>query len=197
MLAARDIFRLLENPQYTDLSLTVSCFEIYGGKLFDLLNERKVVKCLEDAYGNVCTPGLIEREVGETRSLLESVAEAHEHRSVGSTGANETSSRSHLVMQLVLKDLAASKKNKKERDDKHDKAARRRSTFRDLSAFSDQEQSVVHGKVTFIDLAGSERGADTSNNSKQTRLEGAEINTSLLALKEVIRALVRICLYVA
>lgn len=44
-------------------------------------------------------------------------------------------------------------------------------------------------RFNFIDLAGSERGADTSSASRATRLEGAEINTSLLALKEVIRAL--------
>ncbi len=40
-----------------------------------------------------------------------------------------------------------------------------------------------------IDLAGSERGADTSQACRTTRMEGAEINTSLLSLKEVIRAL--------
>ena len=45
------------------------------------------------------------------------------------------------------------------------------------------------GRLTFIDLAGSERGADTNQASRTTRMEGAEINTSLLALKEVIRAL--------
>lgn len=31
----------------------MSCFEIYGGKLFDLLHERGLVKCLEDSKQQV------------------------------------------------------------------------------------------------------------------------------------------------
>jgi len=50
-------------------------------------------------------------------------------------------------------------------------------------------ENKVFGKLSFIDLAGSEWGADHMDQKKQTRIDGAEINKSLLALKECIRAL--------
>ena len=140
----------------------VSCFEIYGGKLFDLLNERKPIRCLEDSKGMVQTPGLTEHSVDSVEDLLSLMAVGHCNRSTGNTSANNESSRSHQILHLRVKEPVVDKRKK---------------------------PPTTMGLFSFIDLAGSERGSDTNHASKQTRMEGAEINTSLLALKEVIRSL--------
>eukprot|EP00980_Cylindrotheca_fusiformis_P004793 scaffold1028_cov135-Cylindrotheca_fusiformis.AAC.3 len=158
-LAALDIFDMLEKPEYSHLNLQVSLFEIYGGKLYDLLNGRSPIKCLEDSKGKVCFPGLTEHPVEDPDRVMQLIEEGAANRSTGTTSRNADSSRSHAVLQLKLRKDVGRRTN------------------------------VEHGRLNFIDLAGSERGADTSNCSRATRLEGAEINTSLLALKEVIRAL--------
>ena len=178
VLAARDIFSHLKHPQHSDLLVFVSCFEIYGGKLFDLLNDRNVVKCLEDSKQKVQLPGLTEHRVTDADSLLQLMSQAHGLRSIGSTGANLESSRSHQVLQIVIRKPEPVQEVAK---------ARRMGGVVTVKA----PKKAEYGKLSFIDLAGSERGVDTTNNSKQTRLEGAEINTSLLALKEVIRSLER------
>ena len=158
-MAAKDLFEFASYEEYSHLAVGASLFEIYGGKLFDLLNERNPVKCLENHKGKVCFPGLSEHPIANAEELMGLIEAGSLIRSTGSTSANRDSSRSHAVLQLHLRKSNARKAN------------------------------IEHGRLTFIDLAGSERGADTNQASRTTRLEGADINTSLLALKEVIRAL--------
>ena len=116
----------------------------------------------EDGKQQVCIVGLQEYRVSDTDAIVELIERGSATRSTGTTGANEESSRSHAILQLAIKKSAEGNQSKPPR---------------------------LVGKLSFIDLAGSERGADTTDNDKQTRLEGAEINKSLLALKECIRAL--------
>lgn len=66
-------------------------------------------------------------------------------------------------------------------------SSRSHAVFQIILRKSDTHRVV--GKLSLIDLAGNERGADTSKSNRQTRIEGADINKSLLALKECIRAL--------
>lgn len=161
--AVRDILRLIHHTYRNQgFQLFVSFFEIYGGKLFDLLSDRKKLCMREDGKQQVCIVGLQEYRVVDVETVKELIERGNATRSTGTTGANEESSRSHAILQLSVKRSA---------DGSESKPAR------------------VVGKLSFIDLAGSERGADTTDNDKQTRMEGAEINKSLLALKECIRAL--------
>uniref|UniRef100_M4EEI2 Kinesin-like protein n=1 Tax=Brassica campestris TaxID=3711 RepID=M4EEI2_BRACM len=161
--ASRDILRLMHHTYKNQgFQLFVSFFEIYGGKLYDLLSERKKLCMREDGKQQVCIVGLQEYRVSDTEAIMELIERGSATRSTGTTGANEESSRSHAILQLAIKKSAEGNQSKPPR---------------------------LVGKLSFIDLAGSERGADTTDNDKQTRLEGAEINKSLLALKECIRAL--------
>ncbi|CAI9762626.1 unnamed protein product [Fraxinus pennsylvanica] len=171
--AAEDIVRLLHQPIYRNqrFKLWLSFFEIYGGKLFDLLGERKKLCMREDGRQQVCIVGLQEFEVSDVPIVKEYIERGNAARSTGSTGANEESSRSHAILQLAVKKHSEVKESKRNNDG------------------NDYKSGRVVGKISFIDLAGSERGADTTDNDRQTRIEGAEINKSLLALKECIRAL--------
>ncbi|KAJ0989272.1 hypothetical protein J5N97_007628 [Dioscorea zingiberensis] len=161
--ASQDILRQMYHTHRNQgFQLFVSFFEIYGGKLFDLLNDRRKLCMREDGKQQVCIVGLQEYRVSNVDSIRELIEKGNATRSTGTTGANEESSRSHAILQLVIKRSVDGSESKPPR-------------------------SI--GKLSFIDLAGSERGADTTDNDKQTRIEGAEINKSLLALKECIRAL--------
>ncbi|KAM3610361.1 uncharacterized protein V6R79_002958 [Siganus canaliculatus] len=157
-LAARDVFLMLKKPNYKKLDLQVysTFFEIYSGKVFDLLNRKAKLRVLEDGKQQVQVVGLQEKEVKCTEDVLKLIEVGNSCRTSGQTSANAHSSRSHAVFQIIIR-----------------------------------RKGKMHGKFSLIDLAGNERGADTSSADRQTRLEGAEINKSLLALKECIRALGR------
>ena len=182
--AAEDIFQVAETvPEFRDITLHVSCFEIYGGKVFDLLGGRARLEVREDAKRKVQVVGLKEVQIKCMDDLSRLCQHAACARSTGSTGANDESSRSHSVMTFAVKTLKAGGRSTS-RMVEEERISRQVGV-----ASSKSEKSATVGKLSFIDLAGSERGADTYENDKQTRLEGAEINKSLLALKECIRAL--------
>lgn len=155
-LVAQDVFLLLKTSVYKKLDLKVygTFFEIYGGKVYDLLNWKKKLQVLEDGNQQIQVVGLQEQEVCCVEDVLNLVELGNSCRTSGQTSVNAHSSRSHAVFQIILK-----------------------------------SRGKLHGKFSLVDLAGNERGADTAKVNRQRQLEGAEINKSLLALKECIRAL--------
>nr|ABD96574.1 MCAK [Potorous tridactylus] len=154
--ASRDVFMLKKQPRYKNLGLEVyvTFFEIYNGKLFDLLNKKTKLRVLEDGKQQVQVVGLQEHLVNSSDDVIRMIEMGSACRTSGQTFANASSSRSHACFQILLR-----------------------------------AKGKLHGKFSLVDLAGNERGADTCSADRQTRMEGAEINKSLLALKECIRAL--------
>ena len=155
LLSAYDVFAFLQKKEYSDLEIWISFYEIYCKKLFDLLNDKNFLQAREDGKGNICIVGLVEKQIINMKNLMSIIDFGLKSRTTGVTGANDDSSRSHAILQILLRD----------------------------------QNGDTHGKISFIDLAGSERAVDTIETNKQTKSDGAEINKSLLALKECIRAM--------
>ncbi|XP_067324018.1 kinesin-like protein KIF2C isoform X2 [Anolis sagrei] len=154
--ASQDVFLLLQQTRYKaqGLEVYVTFFEIYNGKLFDLLNKKAKLRVLEDGKQQVQVVGLQEVRVICAEDVIRMIEAGSACRTSGHSFANSNSSRSHACFQIILR-----------------------------------RKGKLHGKFSLVDLAGNERGADTSSADLQTRMEAAEINKSLLALKECIRAL--------
>ena len=133
----------------------ISFFEIYGGRLYDLLNNKNKLQVFDDSKGVTQIYGLLEilAETQEDMRLI--IEKANSIRTTHNTVTNETSSRSHAICNIVIR----------------------------------EKGSKEFGKLSLVDLAGSERAEETQSNNRTRRAEGAEINKSLLALKECIRAL--------
>ena len=121
-----------------------------------MLNGKNKLQVLEDKNQKVQIFGLEEKLASSPDEMRLIIEMANSIRTTHNTVTNETSSRSHAICNIVIKE---------------------------------QDSEDEYSKLTLVDLAGSERAQETQSNDRQRRAEGAEINKSLLALKECIRAL--------
>ncbi|KAG8011961.1 Kinesin-like protein KIF27, partial [Nibea albiflora] len=166
---AQDVFLLLEEKRKigdgVEVTVRVSYMELYREELRDLLELHTIHKELhirEDERGNTVVVGAKEMVVNSAEELLSVLETGNAVRHTGTTGMNEHSSRSHAIFTLQLIQYCHN-------SDSSLKSAR-------------------SSKLCLVDLAGSERAGKTGNTGTRLK-ESVHINTGLLALGNVIRAL--------
>ncbi|XP_024140863.1 kinesin-like protein KIF19 isoform X2 [Oryzias melastigma] len=158
-----DLFHAIEETSDDMLySVSMSYLEIYNEMIRDLLNPSSgFLDLREDSKGVIQVAGITEVSTINAQEIMELLVKGNKQRTQEPTAANQTSSRSHAVLQVAVKQQSRS---------------------RDVS------QEVRFARLFMIDLAGSERAAQTQNRGQRLK-EGAHINRSLLALGNCINAL--------
>lgn len=160
-MAADDFFHNLELPQFAQLGLTVGC------SFFELYGTR--------VY-DLLKPG---------KPQLRVLEDGHQQvRVLGLTEEPCVNTNSVQALLELGNSVRASGQTSA-----NAKSSRSHAVFQLVLRTGIESQ--IYGKFSLIDLAGNERGADNCSADRQTRLEGSEINKSLLALKECIRAMGR------
>ena len=161
-----DLFQRIEDrKEEWNVEVMVTFLEIYNEEIRDLLAEpgshtaRGGLSIREDKTVKVV--GLVELKPRTAEEVKEIVLQGNLRRTQSPTHANETSSRSHAVLQVHVTQSPRT------------------------AALTEQKTMAT---LSIIDLAGSERAAATSNMG-QRMVEGANINKSLLALGNCINAL--------
>ncbi|XP_011874280.1 PREDICTED: kinesin-like protein KIF19 isoform X3 [Vollenhovia emeryi] len=144
----------------------MSYMEIYNENIRDLLNPTSgYLDLRDDTRGrNVQVSGLTEISTNSTEEVMQLLHRGNKARTVEPTAANKTSSRSHALLSVTIKQFY------RQDDDQH------------------MRNKMKQGRLFMIDLAGSERAKQTKNKGKRLQ-EGAHINRSLLALGNCINAL--------
>lgn len=72
-------------------------------KVFDLLNNKQKLRVLEDGKQQVQIVGLKEEEIQRVEDVLRLIQHGNNVRTSGVTSANNHSSRSHAVFQIILR----------------------------------------------------------------------------------------------
>jgi kinesin family protein 2/24 len=149
--------------QYEDVELSISFFEIYCAKVFDLLSGRAEVRTLEDARGEVQVENLAEEPVHEFDTAMDTIERGQNARVTHANAVHADSSRSHAVLQLLLR-------SRIQEEEIVGSAS--------VAGYSTHEQSdfvgMLLGKLVLVDLAGSERASETLSDDKATRHEGGQ-----------------------
>lgn len=161
VLAIRDLFaKLRQRSRNGEHVVRLSYLEVYNESVKDLLSPGRPLVLREDKQGTVAA-GLTHYRAYSAEEVMALLHQGNQSRTTEPTRVNETSSRSHAILQVVLEYKV------------------------------NEGSSVVTrvGKLSLIDLAGSERALATDQRTVRS-LEGANINRSLLALSSCINALV-------
>ena len=87
----------------------MSFYEIYEGKVRDLLNRKTVLQVQEDGKGKIQIAGLTERAAESEQEMNKIIDFGHGERTTQSTVANDASSRSHAICQIKVKDSSTGK----------------------------------------------------------------------------------------
>jgi kinesin family protein 18/19 len=146
--------------------LRVSYVEVYNENIKDLLLVERAapdeyLDLREDNVKGVCVAGVTEIMTTNVEEIAKYIRQGNRLRTKERTDANETSSRSHAVLQITVE-------------------------HKDKAHGINAEINIA--KLSLIDLAGSERASNTNNRGLRL-IEGANINKSLLALGNCINAL--------
>jgi hypothetical protein len=167
-----DLFRRIkEEPESnTTYNVHVSYFEIYNEHVRDLLvakassrdHDQHFLKIRESRQDGVYVQGLTDSPVKSFTDIERIMELGDQNRTTAATKMNQTSSRSHAVFTITLKQIQHSLTN----DETIERTARMR----------------------LVDLAGSERANKTEARG-QRLVEGGKINKSLTTLGRVIAAL--------
>ncbi|PON62064.1 Kinesin-like protein [Parasponia andersonii] len=162
VLAIKDLFTKIRQRSCDGNHVVhLSYLEVYNETVRDLLSPGRPLVLREDKQGIVAA-GLTQYRAYSTDEVMALLQQGNHNRTTEPTRVNETSSRSHAILQVLVE-------------------------YR----VKDEAMNVVNrvGKLSLIDLAGSERALATDQRTLRS-LEGANINRSLLALSSCINALV-------
>jgi len=100
--AVKDMFRMAP----AGMEFYMSFFEIYGGKVVDLLNGKKQLAIQEDGAQKIQVVGLTERMAANEQEMHQIIDYGHSSRTTRCTAANDTSSRSHAICQIKVKNTS-------------------------------------------------------------------------------------------